>query len=101
MTIDRNTAQDHSGDAVRARRWSWASNVTTWLLVAVAGMIVVFVGLAIDAWRHNNGAEEESLLSLSNPGHLVAGIGLGVTSLAVLVALSVSLLKDVQTPREA
>ena len=78
MTLDLAAAQDHNGDEVRARTWSWASNVTTWLSIAVAGMIIVFIGLAIDAWRHNNGAEEESLLSLSNPGHLVAGIGLPV-----------------------
>ena len=101
MTLHRAAAQDHNGDEVRARTWSWASNVTTWLSIAVAGMIIVFIGLAIDAWRHNNGAEEESLLSLSNPGHLVAGIGLFVTSLAVLVGLTVSLFANVTTSREA
>ena len=47
MTIHRAAAQDHNGDDVRARTWSWASNVTTWLSIAVAGMIIVFIGLAI------------------------------------------------------
>jgi hypothetical protein len=61
----------------------------------------VFVGLAIDAWRHNNGAGEESLLSIGNPGHLVAGIGLAVTSIAVLVGLSVASLKNVATADNA
>jgi len=76
----------------------WLASPALWFAVAVAGMLVVFAGLAVDAWRHNNGAAEESLLSLSNPGHLIAAIGLGVTSAAVLAGLSVSLLGGVRAP---
>jgi hypothetical protein len=67
----------------------------TWFGLAVIGMVIVFVGLGVDAWRHNHGAEEETLLSLGNPGHLIAGIGLLVTALATLIGFSVSALHGV------
>jgi hypothetical protein len=73
----------------------------TWFGIAVVGMVIVFVGLGVDAWRHNNGAEEETLLSLGNPGHLIAGIGLLVTALATLFGFSVSALHGVDTARDA
>src|SRR5262245_26716947 len=76
---------------------SWLTEPMTWFALAVVGMVVVFIGLGIDAWRHNNGAEEESLLSLGNPGHLVAGIGLVVTSAAILAGFSIAALKGVRT----
>lgn len=79
------------------RSYAWLSEAATWFGAVAIGMIVVFVGLAIDAWRHNNGAGEESLLSFSNPGHLVAGIGLIVTTVAALAGLSVSALRGVET----
>jgi hypothetical protein len=73
----------------------------TWFALAAIGMLVVFAGLGVDAWRHNNGASEESLLSLSNPGHLMAFIGLAITSVSVLAGLSVSALKNVETSGDA
>jgi len=79
----------------------WLTEAATWFAVAVAGMLVVFIGLGVDAWRHNNGAEEESLLSLGNPGHLVAGIGLAVTSAAVLAGFSIAALKGARTVEAA
>jgi len=96
MTTDR-----HVSTEAGAAESAWLSQAATWFALAAAGMVTVFIGLAIDAWRHNNGAGEESLLSLSNPGHLVAGIGLAITSLAVLSGLTVSLLRNVQTSHEA
>jgi len=80
---------------------AWLRETATWFAASVAGMIVVFAGLAIDAYRHNHGAGEESLLSLGNPGHLVAAIGLAITSLASLAGLSVAMLRGVTTPEGA
>jgi len=80
---------------------AWLAEATTWFALAIAGMLVVFIGLAVDAYRHNGNATEESLLSLGNPGHLLAAIGLAVTSIAVLVGLSVAALKGVSTADRA
>ena len=73
------------------------SDVTVWFGLAVAGMMIVFVGLAVDAYRHNHNAAEESLLSLGNPGHLLAAIGLAITSVSVLVGMSIAALRDATT----
>lgn len=89
--------ETHRDEAGKQARFAWLSEPAAWFGAAIAGMLVVFVGLAIDAWRHNNGAGEESLLSFSNPGHLVAGIGLMITSAALLAGLSVSMLKGAET----
>lgn len=88
---------EHSNERAGASRTAWLTEPAAWFGMAIAGMLVVFVGLAIDAWRHNNGAGEESLLSFSNPGHLVAGIGIMITSAALLGGLSVSMLKGAET----
>jgi hypothetical protein len=85
----------------RALSVAWLRETTTWFAASVAGMIVVFAGLAVDAYRHNHGAGEESLLSLGNPGHMVAAIGLVITSLASLAGLSVAALRGVTTPEGA
>jgi hypothetical protein len=85
----------------RSANTSWLTESTTWFLVAIAGMLVVFVGLGVDAYRHNHSATEESLLSLGNPGHLLAAIGLAITSAGVLIGLSVASLKGVTTAEHA
>lgn len=90
------TPDQHEG-APGARR-AWLADAALWFAIAVIGMLVVFAGLAVDAYRHNNGAGEESLLSLSNPGHLIAAIGLAVASAAVLAGLSVSMLSGNRAP---
>jgi hypothetical protein len=100
-TMDRYTEREGSDERAGLRGAAWLGEAMTWFALAVAGMVVVFIGLAIDAWRHNNGAGEESLLSLGNPGHLVAAIGLGMTSLAVLAGFSVTALKGVVTAEGA
>jgi hypothetical protein len=64
-------------------------------------MVVVFIGLAIDAYRHNHGAGEENLLSFSNPGHLVAAIGIGITSVAALAGLSFAMLRGAESAEHA
>ena len=85
----------------RTANAAWLLEATTWFMVAIAGMLIVFVGLAVDAYRHNHSATEESLLSLGNPGHLLAAIGLAVTSTAILLGLSVASLKGVSTVEHA
>lgn len=80
---------------------AWLASPATWFGVAIVGLMTVFIGLGIDAWRHNNGAGEESLLSLSNPGHLIAGIGLLVTSLGALGGFTASMLRGVRSAEDA
>lgn len=100
MNSDRSTDVARNENAARTRM-GWLGEPMAWFALAIAGMLIVFVGLGVDAWRHNNGAEEESLLSLGNPGHLVAGIGLIVASVAVLAGFSVAALKGVATADRA
>ncbi len=76
---------------------AWLAEATTWFALAIAGMLVVFIGLAVDAYRHNHSSTEESLLSLGNPGHLLAAIGLAISSVAILTGLSVAALKGVSS----
>ncbi len=97
-TLDRFQDGDHS-ETVRARRVDWAflQQLTTWFGVAAAGMVLVFIGLGIDAYRHNHGAGEETLLSMSNPGHLVAAIGIALATAGALVGLSMSALRGAET----
>jgi hypothetical protein len=65
---------------------SWA-----WHALAFGGLLLVFLGLAIDAWTHNAGsAGDESLLSLTNPGHAAAGMGLALSLLGVLGSISLA-----------
>lgn len=96
-TMDRYGTSEHGDVSARDANLAWLTSPATWFGAAVVGMIIVFIGLATDAWRHNDGAAEESLLSLSNPGHLVAAIGLVTASLAILAGLSVSMLKGAST----
>jgi hypothetical protein len=97
-SIDRFGDVEHAAARpARSANVAWLSEATTWFSVAIAGMLIVFAGLAVDAYRHNHGAAEESLLSLGNPGHLLAAIGLAITSVAVLTGLSVAALKGVTT----
>ncbi len=92
--MDRLSSSERSAERPpRAVSAAWLAESVTWFAAAVTGMAVVFLGLAIDAYRHNHGANEESLLSLGNPGHLVAGIGLAITTIAVLAGFSVAALK--------
>jgi hypothetical protein len=85
----------------RPRELGWLREAALWFALGVVGMLIVFIGLAVDAYRHNNGAGEESLLSLSNPGHLIAAIGLALASASMLAGLSLSVLRNVDTADQA
>ena len=101
-TLDRFAESEHSDERpARSAELAWVRNPVMYFALAVEGMIIVFIGLGVDAYRHNHSAEVETLLSFGNPGHLIAAIGLALTSIAALAGLSVALLKDAKTSHEA
>jgi hypothetical protein len=59
-----------------------------WLSVAIAGLVLVGVGVAIDAVRYHHGASAGALIGGSSPGFLVALAGFGVTAVGLLIALT-------------
>jgi hypothetical protein len=61
----------------------------SWYSGVLAGVALIIIGLIVDAWRHSaSAASEESLLSLDNPGHVVAAVGLGIAAVSALVGLT-------------
>ena len=79
--MDRFTESQRADERpARAANTAWLSASATWFAAAAAGMLIVFIGLAVDAYRHNHSATEESLLSFGNPGHLIAAIGIALTT---------------------
>ncbi len=64
-----------------------------WFLAVVGALMLAFGGLFWDAVIHGgqqHHVAEESLVNLSNPGHVVFGVGLGLTALFTLAGLTVS-----------
>src|SRR3972149_1580009 len=60
-----------------------------WYSGVFLGVVLIIVGLIVDAWRHSAGdAAEEALLSAGNPGHLIAAIGLGIRGISALIGLT-------------
>jgi hypothetical protein len=100
-TLRRFGLGSREGAAATPRDYAWLGEAATWFVLGLAGMLMIFVGLAVDAYRHNNGAGEESLLSFGNPGHLVAAIGIGVTSFALLAGFSATMLRNLETADQA
>jgi hypothetical protein len=100
-SIDRNRTTEHSDDrGPRRVDLAWLRQPVTWFWIALAGMLLVFIGLYVDAYKHNNGGGEETLLSFTNPGHLIAGIGIGVATAGVLGGLSVSMLTNLRSTND-
>jgi len=101
-TMEGFAGQERAGvRRARAAIWAALSRPLAWFAFAAAGLVIVFVGLGVDAWRHNNGADEAALLSLGNPGHIIAFVGLAMASVAVLAGLSVTALKDAASAPDA
>ena len=100
-STDRYGTTEH-GDEARRRNvnLNWLREPATWFWIALAGMLLIFIGLYIDAYKHNNGGGEETLLSFTNPGHLIAGIGIGIATAGVLGGLSVSMLRNLHSTNE-
>jgi hypothetical protein len=60
------------------------------LLTGVAGVATLLTGLGIDAWLHAQDetlAARECVFTLSNPGHLLLGIGMAMSCGGILSAL--------------
>ncbi|HKQ01292.1 MAG TPA: hypothetical protein VJ735_13270, partial [Actinomycetes bacterium] len=69
---------------------SLASRLLGMVLVGAAGLVLLLVGLAWDAVLHARDpglAAEEGVFALSNPGHLLAGIGIALVAVGLAGAL--------------
>ncbi len=67
-----------------------------WFLAILGGLLVTLGGLAWDALIHSHAqghALDESLLNLTNPGHVVFGAGLVLTVIVTLLAFTTSWLE--------
>ncbi len=73
------------------------SKTWRWFLAAIVALIVTFSGLLWDVAIHSREhghVVEESLFNLSNPGHVVFGLGLVLTALVTLMGFTVSWLGE-------
>jgi hypothetical protein len=84
-----------------ATRWpgdpsaSSASRLLRMVLVGAGGLVLLVVGLAWDAVLHARDpglAAEEGVFALSNPGHLLAGIGIALVAVGLAGALAILVL---------
>ncbi|MBF6600694.1 MAG: hypothetical protein IVW36_09300 [Dehalococcoidia bacterium] len=78
-------------------RFAAANTATLWFALVAGGMVLLLGGLGVDAYRHNHSSSDESLLSLANPGHLIAIVGVALASVSALMGLYVAALRDAET----
>ncbi|HEV3013917.1 MAG TPA: hypothetical protein VG499_11620 [Actinomycetota bacterium] len=72
-----------------------ASRLLRMVLVGAGGLVLLVVGLAWDAVLHARDpglAAEEGVFALSNPGHLLAGIGIALVAVGLAGALAILVL---------
>src|SRR5215207_8746764 len=68
-----------------------ASRLLRMVLVGAGGLVLLVVGLAWDAVLHARDpglAAEEGVFALSNPGHLLAGVGIALVAVGLAGALA-------------
>ncbi|HEY8172028.1 MAG TPA: hypothetical protein VIH21_02990, partial [Dehalococcoidia bacterium] len=66
-----NSGVGHTAEA-EPRRTHLFAQPLTWLAIGVAGLLLVCGGVALEAYRHNHGADAGDVVSSSNPGVLIA-----------------------------
>ncbi len=74
------------------------------LTLAGTGLLTFVLGLVWDASMHAADpalAQHEGIFTLSNPAHLIMGVGIGLTALGVLCALGEALVQRASRPRRA
>jgi hypothetical protein len=101
-SIDRYANVEHAREG-RERRISlaWLASPITWFVIALAGVLLIFVGLWVDAYVHNNGGGEEKLFTFTNPGHPMAGFGIALAAAGALGGLTACLLANITTAEQA
>jgi hypothetical protein len=73
-----------------------ASRLLRMVLVGAGGLVLLVVGLAWDAVLHARDpglAAEEGVFTLSNPGHLLIGVGIALVAVGLAGALAVLVLE--------
>jgi hypothetical protein len=72
-----------------------------WLWVAVAGLALAFISGAIAVYRYRRDAGQHELVAWDEPATIVATIGLAMTAVGVLAALTRLTLGDAATAEQA
>lgn len=96
-----DTTMDRSGTGRASRLGGAIENTATWLVVAVLGVLALFVGVGIQLVRYERGNGAQALFSPSEPGSLVALVALFVVCAGVLGALSVTALRSAASAESA
>ena len=80
----------------RSFNWNFLQEPATWFVIAIGGMMIAFISAGIDAYRVRHNHSTESLISLTNPAHVLTAVGLGITTVALLAGLTIAMLRGVE-----